>query len=32
MKHEGQALARIFFLEDPDGYKMEVIERGGRYV
>ncbi len=32
MKHEGQALARIFFLEDPDGYKIEVIERGGRYV
>ncbi len=32
MKHEGQALARFFFLEDPDGYKIEVIERGGRYV
>ncbi len=31
MKHEGQALARFFFLEDPDGYKIEVIERGGRY-
>lgn len=32
MKHQGQALARIFFLEDPDGYKIEVIERGGRYA
>ncbi len=32
MKHEGQALARFFFLEDPDGYKIEVIERGGRYL
>ena len=32
MKHEGQTLARFFFLEDPDGYKIEVIERGGRYL
>ncbi len=32
MKHEGQALARFFFLEDPDGYKIEVIQRGGRYL
>ena len=32
MKHQGNALARFFFLEDPDGYKIEVIERGGRYV
>ena len=32
MKHEGKALARFFFLEDPDGYKIEVIERGGRYL
>ncbi len=32
MKPEGQTLARFFFLEDPDGYKIEVIERGGRYL
>ena len=32
MKHGGKALARFFFLEDPDGYKIEVIERGGRYL
>ena len=32
MKHEGQAMARFFFLEDPDGYKIEVIQRGGRYL
>ena len=32
MKHEGKMLARIFFIEDPDGYKIEVIERGGRYA
>ena len=31
MKHEGAVLARFFFVEDPDGYKIEVIERGGRY-
>lgn len=24
-------VARFFFAEDPDGYKIEVIERGGRY-
>ena len=23
--------ARFFFLQDPDGYKIEVIERGGRF-
>jgi len=28
----GDALvARFFFVEDPDGYKIEVIQRGGRY-
>ena len=32
MKHGGKALARFFFLEDPDGYKIEVIERGGRFL
>ena len=31
MKHQGATLARFFFIEDPDGYKIEVIERGGRY-
>ena len=31
MKHQGEKLARFFFVEDPDGYKIEVIERGGRY-
>ncbi|MCV9906344.1 MULTISPECIES: VOC family protein [Ochrobactrum] len=25
-------VARFFFVEDPDGYKIEVIQRGGRYV
>lgn len=31
MEHQGAALARFFFVEDPDGYKIEVIQRGGRY-
>ena len=32
MEHEGQKLARFFFVQDPDGYKIEVVERQGRYV
>ncbi len=31
MEHGGEALARFFFVEDPDGYKIEVIQRAGRY-
>ncbi|MEX6508257.1 VOC family protein [Jiella sp. M17.18] len=31
MSHEGRPLARFFFIEDPDGYKIEVLERGGRF-
>jgi len=23
--------ARFFFVADPDGYKIEVIQRGGRF-
>ena len=25
-------LARFFFIQDPDGYKIEVLERSGHYV
>jgi lactoylglutathione lyase len=25
-------LARFFFVQDPDGYKIEVLERAGHYV
>ena len=32
MEHDGQKLARFFFVQDPDGYKIEVVERQGRYV
>lgn len=28
---EGALMARFFFVEDPDGYKIEVLERHGRY-
>jgi lactoylglutathione lyase len=30
-KHDGKTLARFFFATDPDGYKIEVIERGERF-
>jgi lactoylglutathione lyase len=30
-KHNGSTLARFFFATDPDGYKIEVIQRGGRF-
>lgn len=28
----GEIVARFFFVQDPDGYQIEVIESGGRYV
>ena len=31
MKHEGQTTARFFFVEDPDGYKIEVLQKHGHY-
>jgi lactoylglutathione lyase len=27
-----EMLARFFFVQDPDGYKIEVLERAGHYV
>lgn len=27
----GEVIARFFFVADPDGYQIEVIQRGGRY-
>jgi len=27
----GGGEARFFFVQDPDGYKIEVLQRGGRY-
>jgi len=29
--HDGKLLAKFFFIQDPDGYKVEVLQRGGRY-
>ena len=29
--HEGTPLARFFFVTDPDGYQIEVLQRHGRY-
>ena len=29
---EGDLMAKFFFLQDPDGYKIEVLMRHGRYV
>ena len=31
-KPGGTRVARFFFVADPDGYQVEVIERGGRFV
>ena len=28
---DGGLMARFFFVEDPDGYKIEVLQRHGRY-
>ncbi|MHA6687443.1 VOC family protein [Mesorhizobium sp. A556] len=30
-KNDGVLLARFFFIEDPDGYKIEVLQRHGRF-
>ncbi|MER2267074.1 VOC family protein [Methylobacterium oxalidis] len=32
LKHGDTPLARFFFATDPDGYKIEVIQRGGRFA
>lgn len=28
----GTVIARFFFIADPDGYQIEVLQRGGRYT
>lgn len=30
-KHDGVAIARFFFVQDPDGYQIEVLQKQGRY-
>ena len=31
LTHASGLRARFFFIEDPDGYRIEVLERGGRF-
>ncbi|MFB9947670.1 VOC family protein [Rhizobium puerariae] len=31
MQRDGAPFARFFFVTDPDGYKIEVLQRGGRF-
>lgn len=28
----GTVIARFFFIADPDGYQIEILQRGGRYL
>lgn len=28
----GSVIAKFFFIADPDGYQIEVVQRGGRYL
>ncbi len=32
MAHNGQPFGTFFFIQDPDGYKIEVLQKGGRFV
>jgi lactoylglutathione lyase len=32
MAHAGQPFAQFFFLQDPDGYRIEVLQRAGRFA
>jgi lactoylglutathione lyase len=31
MARDGALMARFFFVQDPDGYKIEVLQKHGRY-
>lgn len=31
LNHGGALLGRFFFVKDPDGYSIEVLQRGGRF-
>jgi lactoylglutathione lyase len=32
MSYDGKPFGRFFFIDDPDGYKIEVLQKGGRFV
>ena len=31
-KNNGKTIAKFFFVADPDGYEIEVLQRGGRFL
>lgn len=31
LQRDGALLGRFFFIKDPDGYSIEVLQRGGRF-
>lgn len=31
MAHDGRPFGKFFFIQDPDGYKIEILQRGGRF-
>jgi len=31
MTHAGKPFGKFFFIEDPDGYKIEVLQKSGRF-
>lgn len=31
LSREGKLVGKFFFMSDPDGYKIEVLQRGGRF-
>ncbi len=31
-QNNGQRIAKFFFVKDPDGYEIEVLQRAGRYL
>jgi lactoylglutathione lyase len=31
MQRDGTAFAKFFFVQDPDGYKIEVLQKSGRF-
>ena len=31
LNHDGKPFGTFFFIEDPDGYKIEVLQKGGRF-
>jgi len=32
MSYKDQAFGKFFFIQDPDGYKIEVLQKAGRFV